>query len=61
MFSKAPKHHDAHNQTRYPVVERAVSEFRARSDRLYPREVRVGLKSLLRDPRGREAKEEPGK
>lgn len=55
-----PKKLHAHNQTRYPVVERAVGEFRARSDRLYPSEVRASLKSLLRDTQKREIKDEPG-
>ena len=49
-----------YNETRYPVVERAVGEFRARADRLYPSEVRAGLKSLLRDTQKRETKDEPG-
>jgi len=46
---------------RYPVVERAVGEFRARADRLYPSEVRASLKSLLRDTQMRETKDEPAK
>ncbi|KAF9652106.1 hypothetical protein BDM02DRAFT_3126507 [Thelephora ganbajun] len=46
---------------RYPLVERAVGEFRARSDRLYPSEVRAGLKSLLRDTQKRVTKDEPVK
>jgi hypothetical protein len=50
----------AYHQTRYPVVERAVGEFRARSDRLYPSEVRANLKSLLRDTQKRETRDEPG-
>ena len=50
----------AHNQTRYPVVERAIGEFRAKAERLYPSEVRASLKSLIRDTTKRETKGESG-
>jgi len=49
-----------HNQTRYPVIERAVGEFRAKAERLYPSEVRASLKSLVRDTTRRDTKSESG-
>ena len=49
-----------HNRTRYPVIERAVGEFRAKAERLYPSEVRASLKSLVRDTTKRETNRESG-
>ena len=55
-----PKKPQAHDQMRYPLVERAVGEFRARSDRSYPSEVRTNLKNLFRDSQKGESKDEIG-
>lgn len=55
-----PKRPQAHDQMRYPLVERAVGEFRAKSDRSFPSEVRASLKDLLRGSQKGETKDELG-